>query len=79
MSRADDILDHINKSGEARQAQCDHGVTFDKDAMSDMGIGRPSAQEVRRRWPRLHGESPKGCGYRGIAYASMEHYIAGDW
>jgi hypothetical protein len=35
--------------------------------------------EIRKRWPRLSGPCPKGCGYNGIAYASYAHYIYGDW
>ena len=58
---------------------CDHGVTYDESAPSELGIGMPSAAEVRRRWPRMHGACPKGCGFNGIAYASFKHYIAGDW
>ena len=57
-----------------QQQPCDHGVTFD----AAWAQGR-SAGEVRRRHPRLHGPCPRGCGYSGIAYASMEHYLAGDW
>lgn len=71
--------------------ECDHGVTFDpveaekilagwkpKDDV-DFVMGNPAAAEVRRRWPRLFGKCPKGCGYEGIYYASMEHLVAGDW
>lgn len=53
---------------------CDHGVTFDYAAAAGM-----SAYDVRRRWPRLMGVCPKGCGFSGIAYASGEHYACGDW
>jgi len=53
---------------------CDHGVTFDEEAAKGL-----SASEVRRRWPRMHGLCPKGCGFNGIAYASYAHYIFGDW
>jgi hypothetical protein len=42
-------------------------------------MGNPASAEVRRRWPRLHGDCPKGCGYCGIAYASFAHYAAGGW
>ena len=55
---------------------CDHGVTFDQDAAED---GELDAYEIRKRWPRLDGPCPKGCGYVGIAYASQEHYVYGDW
>ena len=34
---------------------------------------------IRKRWPRLDGKCPKGCGYVGIYYASFIHYIAGDY
>lgn len=55
-------------------AKCDHGVTFDYAAAQNL-----SAHEVKRRWPRGFGPCPKGCGFHGIAYASYEHYICGDW
>lgn len=38
-----------------------------------------AAAEIRRRWPRLCGPCPLGCGYNGIYYASWEHYGYGDW
>lgn len=53
---------------------CDHGVKFDAEAAREL-----SAAQVRQRWPRLYGACPLGCGYHGIAYASWEHYGAGDW
>lgn len=37
-----------------------------------------SAAEVRRRWPRYHGEC-KSCGFKGIRYASTMQYIRGDY
>lgn len=55
------------------EKECDHGVTFDRKAI---GL---SAPEIRKLHPRLVGACPRGCGYQGIAYASWEHYIAGDW
>lgn len=48
-------------------------------AMTDFVMGNPAHAEVRARWPRLNGLCPKGCGYNGIAYASADHYIYGDW
>lgn len=57
-------------------AECDHGVIFDQ-ATAD--AERLPPHEVRKRWPRLDGECPLGCGYRGIAYASMTHYLYGDY
>lgn len=34
--------------------------------------------EVRKRWPRFQGICPE-CNQQVIAYASMAHYILGDW
>lgn len=53
---------------------CDHGVVFDFHAAKGL-----DASEVKKRWPRLSGACPKGCGYSGIYYASYEHYVMGDW
>lgn len=54
--------------------ECDHGVSYDSEAAKGLDVA-----EVRKRWPRGWGPCPKGCGYNGIAYASFEHYICGDW
>ena len=62
----------MDKSEEI--VECDHGVAFDSEAWRGL-----SAYEIRKRWPRLMGQCPKGCGYVGIAYASYLHYLAGDW
>lgn len=61
--------------------KCDHGLTFDLTEANKILSNRTSnsANEIRRRWPRLSGPCPKGCGFNGIAYSSIEHYIAGDW
>ena len=53
---------------------CDHGVFFDHDAAMYMTV-----QQIREFFPRLNGLCPKGCGFYGIAYASKEHYLMGDW
>ena len=47
--------------------------TFDPVAAQHL-----SAEEVRRRWPRTQGTCLDG-GATVLAYASFEHYIAGDW
>ena len=72
-------------------ARCNHGVVFDEEAAiellsswrpggaAEFVAGNPASVEVRRRWPRLDGYCPLGCGYHGIYYASMAHYVAGDW
>lgn len=71
--------------------ECDHGVTFDEAEAKKLLTGwrpkdpgefiwgNPASSEVRKRWPRLQGKCPKGCGFDGIAYASMNHYTMGDW
>jgi len=53
---------------------CTHGVTFDREATANM-----SSHDIRQKWPRLVGDCPLGCGFRGIAYASGAHYVFGDW
>lgn len=70
---------------------CDHGLTFDEEEANrilgdwqprtaeEFIMGNPAAMEVRKRWPRLDGPCPLGCGYVGIAYVSAAHYAAGDW
>lgn len=62
------------KTGVVELEKCDHGVTFDLEAAKKL-----DKYEIRRRWPRLFGKCPKGCGYLGIAYASTQHYLMGDW
>ena len=52
---------------------CDHGVIFDSEMAKHC-----SAETVRELWPRLDGQCRK-YSYCGIAYASMAHYVAGDW
>jgi len=46
-------------------------------------MGSSASAEIKRRWPRgwftAEKPCPKGCGFIGIAYASYEHYIMGDW
>lgn len=37
-----------------------------------------SSEEVRERWPRSEGVC-SDCGSYVVAYASLEHQIAGDW
>jgi hypothetical protein len=57
---------------QPRGPTCTHGVVF--DAAAARGL---SEVEIRRRWPRLEGLCPLGCGFCGAAYASLEHYLAG--
>jgi hypothetical protein len=64
----------LKQAALAADDSCDHGLSFDAEAASGL-----EAFQVRRRWPRLFGLCPEGCGFNGIAYASGEHYVAGDW
>jgi hypothetical protein len=52
--------------------------TIDDPALAFI-MGSPASSVIKKRWPRLCGVCPKGCGYNGIAYASYAHYIYGDW
>lgn len=55
---------------------CTHGVVFDLNNVKRLNL---QSREVRTLYPRLSGTCPLGCGYNGIAYASYEHYVYGDW
>jgi hypothetical protein len=52
---------------------CTHGVTFDEEASKNM-----SSSEVRVKYPRFQGTCTL-CGYTGIYYASVMHFLRGDW
>jgi hypothetical protein len=91
----DEVSESLEKISQEKQSKCDHGVTFDeveaqKMLDADPGdpnldpalafiLGSPAHNTIRKRWPRLNGPCPKGCGFNGIAYASSSHYIYGDW
>jgi hypothetical protein len=69
----------MERSDSEATVDCDHGVIFNPMEY-ELGEGKTlTPNEVRSRWPRLHGVCPKGCGFNGIAYASVQHYLAGDW
>jgi len=53
---------------------CTHGIIFNEDEAQSLPLN-----EIRKRWPRLCGKCPLGCGFNGIAYASLAHYLYGDW
>jgi hypothetical protein len=59
---------------EPPEQPCDHGLKFDLAAAEDM-----TPSQVRKVFPRLKGVCPKGCGFYGIAYVSLAHYVYGDW
>lgn len=68
------ILDQHGKRFDG--VECKHTncpVEFDPDVVRGM-----SAHAVRQLYPRFWGKCPD-CGAQMIAYASAEHYIAGDW
>jgi hypothetical protein len=69
-----EVDESLAKIAEETQSVCDHGVAFDSDAAKGL-----SSADVQKRWPRGWGLCPKGCGFNGIAYASYEHMIMGDW
>jgi hypothetical protein len=88
----DEKIAQAAREGKLGKPGCNHGVTFDPVAAkallaewrgpkSDVEfiMGNPMSAEIRKRWPRLFGKCPLGCGYEGIYYASREHYAAGDW
>lgn len=53
--------------------ECSHGLVFDEDAARGL-----TSSVVRKRWPRFSGVC-QTCGFDGIAYASLAHYVQGDW
>jgi adenine C2-methylase RlmN of 23S rRNA A2503 and tRNA A37 len=59
----------------AQLPECTHGLEFDEEEANTYNYTR---YEIRQKWPRLDGKCEK-CGYEGIAYASMAHFIYGDW
>lgn len=61
------------------QNACDHGISFTEEDRQEAERLNMSTAEIRRRWPRLFGPCPKGCGFNGIAYASRAHYVYGEW
>ncbi len=76
---------------EIAESACDHGIVFDEEEAKkilagwkvktplEFIAGNPASREIKRRWPRLWGPCPKGCGFTGIGYASWAHYTMGDW
>lgn len=53
--------------------------SYDDPALSFIMGPVKGTAAIRKRFPRLCGVCPKGCGYNGIYYASSEHYYYGDW
>jgi hypothetical protein len=61
-----------------RQVRCKHAPLMARVAFDPKAARGLRAGEVRQRWPRLCARCPN-CGDNVIAYASFQHYIAGDW
>jgi len=76
-SRERATSERLRAIAEAKgRGECDHAaVTPVFDLEASRGLDE---YEVRRRWPRFWGQCPTCLGHV-IAYASFEHYIAGDW
>lgn len=85
-------MDQSNNIDQSTGATCDHDVVFDRIECENLSkehkLTRSESLEVhntilvqmiRERWPRLDGQCPLGCGFHGIAYASVLHYVCGDW
>lgn len=60
-----------------KESTCPHHEGYAAVFFDVAGI-HLEAEEVRLRFPRWEGPCPT-CGERLIAYASPEHYVAGDW
>lgn len=61
---------------DKRIPKCEHPKVipaFDAEKAKTM-----TSSEIRKTYPRFGGKCPD-CEYQGIIYASMTHYIAGDW
>lgn len=69
------------KTRVARDLCREHVPLFDEAGFSGLCEaleGEALTLAVRSMWPRFEGVC-ESCGYRGISYASFEHYVAGDW
>ncbi len=74
MGEVIDLVEYMNKKNKEQITKCDHGLKFNLEEAINL-----STTEIRRRFPRLYGPCPKGCGFNGIAYVSTAHYVYGDW
>lgn len=79
IARAERKIAQLQNELDAEESApaCDHGIEFNHEAALGM-----RNSDVRKRFPRLVGPCPKGCGVNGTIYASAAHYIFGgatDW
>ena len=58
------------------KGDCEHTSVMPE--FDDVEARQLSTTEVRKRWPRFMGRCPT-CGEQVILYASVRHYIHGDW
>lgn len=56
--------------------ECTHAAVM--PSFNEEAAGALPAAEVRRLWPRFCGTCPT-CNEQVILYASLRHYLAGDW
>lgn len=63
-------------AGERGPAECKHSKVMPQ--YDSVAAKLMTSNQIRTTFPRFSGICPD-CGYQGILYASMEHYIAGDW
>jgi hypothetical protein len=68
-TEGEEMLDTVRRLVAAYQKPCPHGAA-EFDEVAAVGL---STREVRERWPRVR------CDRCGIQYASMAHFVAGDW
>ena len=71
-----DLLKPSSKEQRNKVESCTHGVVFDLENVKRLSL---SSRDIKTLYPRLSGVCPLGCGYNGIAYASYEHFVYGDW
>lgn len=55
---------------------CGHASVM--PTIKDADLGALSPHEVRAKYPRFMGACPS-CGEQVILYASLLHYVAGDY
>lgn len=64
-------------SPEAAGINCKHPL-LKQPAFDEAEAAGMTSLAIRQRWPRGDSRCPT-CGERVITYASMAHYIYGDW
>jgi hypothetical protein len=57
---------------------CEHDWDRPEPEFDPVAARGLDVSEIRKRWPRVTRKCRR-CGVREIAYASIDHYIMGDW